>query len=442
MYLAPHHFQAQSRFFEDSIHFVADCFSQFHYGYAALEIDEDQLRGGNFLIHRAVGAMPDGALFEVSDQDDPRPFRSIAEIFPPTGQPLMLYIAIPAFRSDQPNVADGERDGGFRPRFRATSVEIADFNTGQDAKPVKLLRHDLRIATTREIAEDDASLPVACILRDGKGQYVLDPEYVPPCLQTAASPRLQEMMQRLLDILTEKSRDLTLRRRKAVSSKFHGDPRELVEFWLLHAVNSALPALRGWRQGKNPHPAQLYLGLSQLAGALCTFSTASQPWDLPTYDHMKIGSCFAAVDQHIRRHLDLTLPTNCIPIPLERFHGSFFQGAIRDPRCFELSRWVLGIAANTAETVLIAQTPALVKISARDWIERVVRSAVPGVPLMHLPVPPASVPSRFGMAYFAIDLGHRLFDPIRSAGNIGIYVPGELPNPEVELYVVIGETRQ
>lgn len=442
MYLAPHHFQAQSRFFEDSIHFVADCFSQFHYGYTTLEIDTNQLRGGCFLVHQAVGAMPDGMVFELSEQDDPRPFRSIAELFPQTGQPLMLYLAIPSYRADQPNVAAAEQGGsGSRTRFRSASVEVADFNTGQDPRPVKLLNHNLRIATAREITEGEESLPAARILRDGKGQYILDPGYAPPCLQVAASPRLQHMMERLLDILAEKGRNLTVRRRNAAASEVRGDPRELVEFWLLHAVNSALPVLRGWRQGKSPHPAQLYLSLSQLAGALCTFGPDSQPMDLPAYDHLALGDCFAAIDEHIRRHLELSLPTNCLTIPLDRLHNLFFQGAIGDPRCFEKSRWVLAIRADVPETFLISQTPSLVKISAKDWIGRVVRSAVPGVPLMHLPVPPVSVPAQFGTVYFAIDRNHRLFDPIRTCKDIGIYIPGELANPEVELYVVIGETR-
>jgi type VI secretion system protein ImpJ len=442
MYLGPHHFQAQSRFFEDSVHFLADCFSQYHYGYISLEIDKTELPGGSFLVHHAAGAMPDGMVFELSDQDEPQLSRSIADIFPQTGQPLTFYLAIPAYREDRPNLATGEQGEDYSStRFRSTSVEVNDFNTGQDPKQIKLLSRNLRIATEREITADDVSLPLARILRDGKGQYVLDPKFVPPCLQAAASPRLEQLVERLLEILSEKSRNLTLRRHTASASEVRGDSRELVEFWLLHAVNSALPALRSWRHGSNPHPAQIYLNLSQLAGALCTFGPESQATDLPAYDHMALGDCFAAIDEHIRRHLELSLPTNCLTIPLERVNNLFLQGAISDPRCFEKSSWVLAIRADVPETFLISQSPSLVKISAKDWIERVVRSSVPGAPLIHMPVPPASVPDQFGTVYFAIDQNHRLFDPIRTHKDIGIYVPGELANPEVKLYVVIGETR-
>jgi type VI secretion system protein ImpJ len=442
MCLAPHHFQAQSRFFEDSVHFVADCFSQFHYGYTSLDIDTDQLRGGCFLVRQATGAMADGMVFEISEQDDPRPFRAITEIFPHTGLPLMLYLALPSYREDQPNVSVAQSAGGGpRTRFSSASVEVADFNTGQDLRPVKLLNHNLRIATAGELTERDDSLPVARILRDGKGQYILDPGYAPPCLQVAASPRLEYIVERLIEILTEKSRNLTERRRNAPASEVRGDPRELVEFWLLHTVNSALPLLRSWRHAKSPHPAQLYLSLSQLAGALCTFGPDSQPMELPAYDHLALGDCFAAIDEHIQRHLELGLPTNCLTIPLQRTRNLYFQGAVGDPRCFEKSRWVLAIRASVPESYLISQVPSLVKISARDWIERVVRSAVSGAPLLHMPVPPASVPAHFGTVFFAVDQGHRLFDPIRSSRDIGIYVPGELANPEVELFVVLGETR-
>lgn len=441
MYLGPHHFQAQSRFFEDSVHFLADCLSQYHYGYINLEIDQTELPGGSFLVHHAAGAMPDGLIFDLPEEDESQLSRSIAGIFPQTGRPLTLYLAIPSYREDRPNLANGEQGGVHSSaRFRSTAVAVNDFNTGKDAKQIKLLSPNLRIATEREITADDVSLPLARILRDGKGQYVLDPQFVPPCLQVAASPRLEQLLERLLEILSEKSRNLTLRRRSASTSEIRGDTRELVEFWLLHAINSALPALRSWRHGSKPHPAQIYLNLAQLAGALCTFGTESEATDLPVYDHLALGDCFSAIDERIRRHLELCFPTNCLTIPLDKLNNLFLQGTISDPRCFGKSSWVLAIRADVPETRLISEAPSLVKISAKDWIERVVRSSVPGAPLIHMSVPPASVPVQFGTVYFAIDQNHRLFDPIRDHKDIGIYVPGELANPEVKLYVVIGET--
>lgn len=442
MYLAPHHFQAQSRSFEDSIRFVSDCFWQFNYGFVGLGIDENELRNGSFVLRNACGVMPDGLAFRLSEQDELPPVLPIADIFPQTGQPLMLFLVVPSYQEGQQNVVVTEEDKAARPtRFRSTAVQVTDYNTGQDSKPIQVLMHNLRIAIERELTPEDVSMPLARILRDGRGQYILDPDYVPPCLQVASSPRLQFLSERLLEILAEKSRNLSQRRRNAGASASRSDPKELVEFWLLHAVNSAIPILRLWKTGKSPHPAKLYLALSQLGGVLCTFASSSEPGNLPPYDHMALGECFTALDDHIQRHLELGLPTNCVSIPLERFQNLFFRGKVDDARCFGKSRWVLGIKADVPETSLISRVPSMVKVSAQDWIERVVRQAVPGVPLTYLPMPPASVPAQFGMVYFSIDQDHRLFDPVRSCRNVGIYVPGELVNPELELHIVLGDRR-
>ena len=440
MYLAPHHFQAQSQFFEDSVRFVADCFTQFNFGFLGLEIDEGELRHGSFVLHHLQGVMPDGMAFQVSEKDDLPERRSLPELFLDTGKPLMLFLAIPKYQEGRQNVCS-DSNNSAPVRFKTREVCVTDFNTGQDLRNMSLLKNDLRVAAEREVTPDDVAMPLARIIRDGKGQFVLDPAYVPPCLQVTASARLQFLLERLLEILSDKSRNLAARRKAAPAAEVRGDPRELVEFWLLHSVNSAIPSLRQWKMGKSPHPAQLFLGLSQLAGALCTFGSNSEPTTLPPYNHMALGDCFAALDEHIQQHLELGLPTNCVTIALERFQPLFFRGVIGDGRCFGKSRWVLAIKADVAETTLIARGPSLVKVSARDWIERVVRQAVPGAPLTYLPVPPASVPVRFGLAYFSIDQDHRLFEPIRTYRNIGIYVPGELPNPEVELHIVIGEIR-
>jgi type VI secretion system protein ImpJ len=441
MYLAPHHFQAQSRFFEDSVHFVTDSFRQFNYGFHSLEIDANALKDGTFLIHGASGLMPDGMVFELSKPDQLPAARTLDEIFPDTGQPLMLFLAIPSYQEGQQNVMDKESNGRGPARFQPFSAEATDLNTGQDLKALKLLKQNFRFATEKEIGSGDVRLPIARVVRDGKGQYLADPSYAPPCVQVAASSRLTFLTERLIEILSEKSRNLSARRKAAPGQAVRGDPKELVEFWLLHSINSAIPALRMWKTGKSLHPAQLFLALSQLAGALCTFAPNSDPMSLPDYDHNALGDCFGILDNHIQRHLELGLPTNCIQIPLERYQQLYFRGAIADPRCFGKARWVLAVKGDLPETTLISQGPGLVKVSAADWIERVVRQAVPGAPLTYASIPPASVPAEFGAVHFIIDSSHRLFDPVRTLKNIGVYVPGEIRNPEVELYVVLGENR-
>ena len=61
MYLGPHHFQAQARYFEDSIHFAASSLWFAGYGLAACEFDAEAMNNGTLSLVRARGILPDGA---------------------------------------------------------------------------------------------------------------------------------------------------------------------------------------------------------------------------------------------------------------------------------------------------------------------------------------------------------------------------------------------
>src|SRR5262249_57465139 len=125
---------------------------------------------------------------------------------------------------------------------------------------------------------------------------------------------LMVMVRRLIEILGEKS--ASMGRGPGGGSFAEFSSREIASFWLLHAVNSGLSPLRHLWMSKRGHPEELYLEMCRLAGSLCTFALESHPREIPLYDHDRLGETFAALDEHIRRHLETIVPTNCISIPL------------------------------------------------------------------------------------------------------------------------------
>ncbi len=450
MHLAPQHFQSQARFFENSVAFLSECFWPYSFGFTNIEIDQAELRSGSFRLHHLSGFMPDGMAFDLTRNEDLPPVLAFADLFPDSGQPLLLYLCVDSYRQNKPCLAHGNPgDSGRRFRFQPSSLEVPDANTGQDVRSVKVMRPDLRVAAPRERTETDVSMPLARIRREGANAYVLDPSFAPPCLRVSASPRLQNLLERLLGILTEKSRNLTALRRDAAASQLRGNERELVEFWLLHTVNASLPVLRMWKAGRSPHPAQLYRDMSRLAGALCTFASDSTPMCLPEYDHEALGECFGAVDEHIRRHLELTLPTDCFSIPLQAFDpgggqtpGSggemFLKGAVPDELCMARARWVMSVCGSASEATIINRIPDVVKISSWELIPRIVARNLPGVPFSYLPVPPPSLPpARAGEVYFGIDTGHKFFEAVRNFRSVGFSIPSLIPNAELKLYVIL-----
>ncbi|MBZ5584565.1 MAG: type VI secretion system baseplate subunit TssK [Acidobacteriia bacterium] len=436
MYLGPHHFQVQSRYFEDSIQFAISSLWYASFGLAGVELDAEALRNGTVSLLHARGIFPDGLAFNMPESDPlPEP-RAIADLFPPTRDGIVVMLAIPPRKPNGFNCRLEAANGGDA-RYIAESRVLHDENTGADERSVRLGRKNLRLLIDTEPAGDLLTLPVARVMRDGAGHFVYDANFVPPVLQIGASPRLLLLLQRLIEILDEKSVSIGRSAKGGSSGLAEFSSREIAHFWLLHAVNSGLTPLRHLLMAKRGHPEELFMEMSRLAGALCTFALDSHPRNLPLYDHQNLGECFDALDRHIRLHLETIVPTNCVTIPLTHAGDYYYEGQIADQRCLGRSRWVLGIRARMGEADLMSKAPQLIKVCSPPFVRELVKRALPGLALTHLPVPPTAISARVETEYFGISRNGPCWDHMAQTRQIGVYVPGEFPEPEVEILVVL-----
>ncbi|SPE36529.1 conserved hypothetical protein [Candidatus Sulfopaludibacter sp. SbA3] len=433
MYLGPHHFQVQSRYFEDSIQFATSSLWFAGYGLAGLELDADALHNGTVSLLHARGIFSDGLIFNMPESDAMPEPRAIADLFPPTRDGIIVMLAIPPRKPNGFNCAL-EPGGAAEARFVAEARVLHDENTGLDERSVRLGRKNVRLLVDTEPSGDWLTLPIARVVRDGSGHFAYDVNFVPPVVQTGASVRLMLLVQRLIEILDEKSAGIA---RNAGKSGMEFSTREIANFWLLHAVNSALAPLRHLIITKRGHPEELFLELSRLAGALCTFSLDSHPRDLPLYEHQNLSECFGRLDTHIRAHLETIVPTNCISIPLQAAGDYFYEGEVTDQRCLGRSRWVLAVRANLGDAELMVRVPQLVKVCTPPFVRELVKRALPGMALTHLAVPPQAISTRVETQYYGISRSGPCWDHLAQTRRIGVYVPGDLPNPEVEILVVL-----
>jgi type VI secretion system protein ImpJ len=433
MYLGPHHFQVQGRYFEDSIQFAASALWFASYGLAGIELDADALQNGTVSLLHARGIFPDGLAFNIPESDPVPAARSIADLFPPTRDYLEILLAVPAHKPNGLNCALEDLNGA-NPRYVAETRVLHDENSGSSERPVRLGRKNLRLLTDTEPAAGMTTLPVARVVRDGSGHFIYDASFVPPVLQISASSRLMLLLQRLIEILSEKSTAIA---RRSGGSLTEFSTREIANFWLLHAVNSALAPLQHQLASKRGHPEELFLEMSRLAGALCTFSLDSHPRNLPAYDHAALTPCFERLDAEIRSHLEIIVPTNCISIPLKPAGDYFYEGEITDQRCLNRSRWVLAVRASLGEAELMAKVPQLVKLCTPPFVRELVKRALPGMALTHLAVPPPAISTRVETFYFGVSRSGPCWDHMVQTRSVGLYVPGEIPNPEAEIFVVL-----
>jgi type VI secretion system protein ImpJ len=437
MYLGPHHFQAQSRYFEKLIHFDTSALWFEAYGLVGYRLDAEALQNGTVSLVHARGIFPDGLAFDMPECDPlPRP-RNIADLFPPTRDNLTVLLGVSRYRPNGCNTALSAAVNPDQFRYTGETRLLHDENTGSDEKPVRVARKNIRLVLDTEVTEDLVSLPLARVTRDGSGHLVYDPDFIPPCVQIGASETLVMMVRRLIEIMEDKS--LTLTSNGARGSKYARDlsAQAVATFWFLHALHSSLAPLRHLCLSKRGHPEELFVELSRLAGALCTFGLGLHPQRLPLYDHQDLQKCFRELDQHIRRQLEAFLPTNCIAIPLQPVRKYFYEADIADQRCLGRARWVFAIQAELGEADLISSAPQLVKICSAQFVPELVKRALPGLALAHLPVPPSALSPRVESQYFAVERTGRCWEHIVKTGRVGVYVPGEFPNPEVELLVLL-----
>jgi type VI secretion system protein ImpJ len=61
-----------------------------------------------------------------------------------------------------------------------------------------------------------------------------------------------------------------------------------------------------------------------------------------------------------------------------------------------------------------------------------------GVPLRHLPVPPAEIPRYAGYVYFQLDTADRRWVRVKDGGSFAFYLADAEPDLESRLFVVLG----
>lgn len=437
MYLAPQHFQAQNRFFEDSLHFATSNLWNETYGFAACEVDADALQNGILALSHARGIFDDGLAFDMPECDPlPQP-RSFGSLFSPVADHLTLALAVPRWVPEGKN-CDLEISGNGVSRYKADVQTLHDENTGRDEKPIPLGRKNLRLIVESEADPSLLTLPVTRVVRDGAGRFIADPTFIPPCIQISASPRLMSLLSRMVDILEEKSASVSQDQQQMGKGKFQTGmtARQVSQFWFLHSINSSLTPLRHFLLSKHGHPEELFREMSRLGGALCTFGLDAHPRTLPSYDHNHLDVCFDTLDEHIRKHLEIVVPAQAINIPLKQVGRYFYEGEVTDQRCLGRARWILGIHSPIPEAELITRTPQLLKVCSAKFVPDLVKRAMAGLTLTHVQVPPSAIAAKVDAQYFMVERSGPCWEHIVKSRMVGVYAPGELPTPELELVVI------
>jgi type VI secretion system protein ImpJ len=434
-FLTPNHLQLQDLFLESLLEFRWDALNFRPWGLLSLQVDREALAGGYFTIQSAAGIFPDGLVFDIPAADPAPPPKPLAQYLKGEQESIDLYLAIPPYRYGGLNVAAPMQNADTR--YLAEMLVARDENTGLNERQVQVARKNLRLLVDAEARAGTPALRLARIRKNSAGLPELDPHFVPPLLDISANDFLMSILRRLLEILIAKSSTLAGMRRQKNQSLADFSSADIANFWLLYTVNSYLPQLRHIFETRRGHPEALFSVLTSLAGALTTFSLKLQPRDLPAYAHDELGPCFADLDEKLRMLLETVVPSNFVSLPLKLTQPSIYATAIADEQYLSNTKWFLAVSSEIPEAELITKTPQLIKTCSATHLDHLIRQALPGVPLRHVATPPTSIPIKLNFQYFSLSQGGPAWEAIQRARNFGAYVPGDFPNPELELIILL-----
>lgn len=434
--LTPQHLQTQDRHFDDLLGFQLSSLAYAPWGFTRATVDLQALSGGSFALTDASGIFPDGLAFDLPASDALPAPRPLAPIFEADQESLDLHLAIPELRPGGQNVS--AETGGRQTRFYAEVILLRDENTGQAEKPIQVARKNLRLLTGNESLDGYSTLRVARVRRLSTGACELDDRYVPPLLDFSASAKLLAVARRLVEILSARSSALSGLRRQRNQGLAEFGISDVANFWLLYTINTHLPVVRHFLETRHGHPAEFYRAIAALAGALTTFSTAVHPGGLPEYRHDDPGPSFDSLDATVRDLLETVVPSQFASLPLKRVDGGIHATAIDQERYLSAPQWFLAVSADVGPGELVTRVPTLLKVASADALERLIRQALPGLTLTHVAEPPGSLPIKLNFQYFLIERSGPEWAAVLSARNLAAHVPSGLPNPQLELLVVLG----
>jgi len=416
-FLSPQHLQAQERFVEDSARFYLDSLNARSWGFREIQIDTKALSEGRLAVTLASGIFPDALPLDIPASEYPPPARVLDECFQGGRQSCTFYLAVPEYLQGGMNVAVNR--GSVSTRFLAQMQMVRDENTGSGEKPIQVARKNLQILAEGENREGSVVLGFTRILRSETGMYQIDPAYIPPLIDIHAHPTLKRILSNLVELLVARGSQLSGSRRQKNQSLADFTASDIANFWLLYTVNSHLPVLRHFLESTCTLPEMLFNELSDLAGALTAFSNKIAPRDLPAYNHEQLGAF--------------------VSLPLKMVRDTIYATSIDKDAYFEGSRFYLAVASDIRDADLIDRSPKLLKCCSATQLETLIRNALPGLRLAHVPTPPRSIPVKLRHQYFAIEQGGPVWESVLRARNFAVYAPSDILNPQMELIILLAQ---
>jgi len=423
MFLRTQHFQQQDRWIEGLVRGAVGSLRGNAWGFNALELDSGLLAQGKIALRRCAGILPDGTPFAIPDEaPHPDPL-----LIPPGSAQTTVYLTLPIELAGATEI-DPMGKPATGARYAAREVELRDsIAHAEGMAPVHIaeMRFGLRAGAPERDSQTDLAIARVAAVQAGGG-LVLDPEFAPPCLQFGSSPWLVSFVDEVQGKLTSVAEE----RAAFVAGKRPQGAGDLADFLILQLGNRYLAGARHLAALGSAHPEDIYRWLLEFLAEASTFATSGvlvAP-EMEPYRHAECWQAFRPLMTEVRRVLlDLARPDRkAIQIPLKRYPSGVRAAEVQDRGLFGRAVFFIAVQAPVSADRLRQLLPGQIKIGPAEDIQSIVRAAVPGIPISHVPTIPREIPVRRGMVYFELDRQNDYWRRLSKSAGLAIHVTGDL----------------
>ena len=402
LFLLPHHLQRFQRSLNDRDSAERRLNWAHPYGLVEARLSSDDLENMRIRFDHLHAIMPSGE--EVRFPPDAElPAVDIKQAFESRGR-FVVYLGLPLWFDARANcVSPGQTvDARAKILYRVVETEVADENTGENAKAMLQRRLNARLLLEDDDRSDLEVIPLLRVTRAAGEEVGLpqqDPEFVGPCFVLNGSATLRELVRDLSSQVLASRQELVI---QVTRGGFSIDTLRGIQFeqiMRLRTLNRYGARLEALMETSNIAPFEIYVLLRELMGELAALHPDRDLFETAPYQHDSPYPVFSELAAKIRQLLRGSVAPSFMSAPFTDVNG-LLSAMLTDEHLQRPTDYFLGIRTKEDPRTLarLIEDADRFKLMPQSLASRAIR----GVVLKEERFPPLELPAQSGLYFFRL----------------------------------------
>lgn len=402
LFLLPHHLQRFQRSLNDSDAAERRLNWAHPYGLVEARLSSDDLENMRIRFDHLHAIMPSGEEVRFP-RDAELPAVDIKQAFESRGR-FVVYLGLPLWFDARANcVSPGQTvDARAKILYRVVETEVADENTGENAKAMLQRRLNARLLLEDDDRSDLEVIPLLRVTRaagEDVGMPQQDPEFVGPCLVLNGSAILRDLIRDLSSQVLASRQELLV---QVTRGGFSIDTMRGIQFeqiMRLRSLNRYGARLEALIETSNIAPFEIYVLLRELMGELAALHPDRDLFETAPYQHDNPYPVFSELAAKIRQLLRGSVAPSFMNAPFTDVNG-LLSAMLTDEHLQRPTDYFLGVRTKEDPRTLarLVEDADRFKLMPQSLASRAIR----GVVLKEERFPPLELPAQSGLYFFRL----------------------------------------